>query len=167
MNQRKIIFIDFDGVLNTTRNVWNRKHQDLPLSDKYGYLFDPVAVANLAKIIEKTGAEIVVSSSWKMYGLETIRQMWAERNLPYSIADVTPDAVITFDLDSFATADGCVGRGREIALWLENAPINTRYVIVDDVDDMLQVQKTFTVLVDSEVGITEADADRAIAILNR
>ena len=48
---RKIIFLDIDGVLNTC--WWDRK---TPV-DKYGYAFDPNAVANLAKIIseQRTG----------------------------------------------------------------------------------------------------------------
>ena len=33
--------------------------------DKYGYAFDPNSVANLKKIIDETGADIVISSSWK------------------------------------------------------------------------------------------------------
>ena len=31
--------------------------------DKYGYAFDPNSVANLKKIIDETGADIVISSS--------------------------------------------------------------------------------------------------------
>ena len=37
--------------------------------DEYGWVFDPVAVANLAHIIDETGADIVISSSWKFHGV--------------------------------------------------------------------------------------------------
>ena len=58
---KKVIFLDIDGVLNTSR--WHNQVESSKLQDEYGYLFDPVAVANLAKIIEETGADIVISSS--------------------------------------------------------------------------------------------------------
>ena len=49
----KVIFLDIDGVLNP--KWWDsKKHVDI-----YGVAFDPKAVANLAKIIEKTGAKIM------------------------------------------------------------------------------------------------------------
>ena len=78
------MFLDFDGVLNTC--WWERK---IPI-DKYGYAFDPNAVANLAKIIVETGADIVVSSTWKFMGLSEMQEMWEERSLPGKIIDITP-----------------------------------------------------------------------------
>ena len=54
---RKVIFLDIDGVLSP--RWWDSNKQ----SDNYGCLFDAKAVANFAKIIEKTDAQIVVSSS--------------------------------------------------------------------------------------------------------
>lgn len=67
---RKIIFLDIDGVLNTER--WHCQTASNELQDEYGYKFDPVAVTNLSKIIEETGADIVISSSWKFMGLSKI-----------------------------------------------------------------------------------------------
>ena len=57
----KVIFLDIDGVLSP--RWWDSNKQ----SDNYGCLFDAKPVANFAKI-EETGAEIVVSSSWKLMG---------------------------------------------------------------------------------------------------
>ena len=56
---KKVIFLDFDGVLNP--KWWNRGKP----SDKYGVLFEAKSVACLRKIINETGADIVISSSWK------------------------------------------------------------------------------------------------------
>ena len=72
----KVIFLDIDGVLNT--KYWHAQKE----KDQYGYTFDATAVANLAKIIEKTGADIVISSSWKCMGLAELRNMWVDRQLP-------------------------------------------------------------------------------------
>ena len=63
----KLIFLDFDGVLNHRRyNLYHNIHH-LPEKDEFGVLFDPDCVAALKHIIDETGAEIVVSSSWKDY----------------------------------------------------------------------------------------------------
>ena len=64
-NDYPIIFLDFDGVLNTEKYYCELKSKGLPSDDKYGQLFDPEAVANLRKIIDATDARIVVSSSWR------------------------------------------------------------------------------------------------------
>ena len=63
---RKIIFLDFDGVLDSDYYslVLFRKVESL--DDKYGTRFDPYCVQNLKHIIEETDADIVVSSTWKM-----------------------------------------------------------------------------------------------------
>lgn len=53
----KIIFLDFDGVLNSAS--YCRLHREP------GVLLDPTRMALLRRIIETTGAEIVLSTSWK------------------------------------------------------------------------------------------------------
>ena len=60
-NKKKIIFLDFDGVMDTAYydHVLNSKR--LPNYDEYGAVFDPECVRNLKYIIEQTGADIVVS----------------------------------------------------------------------------------------------------------
>ena len=57
----KVIFLDIDGVLNT--NNWYTQKGRNAIKDKYGYTFDPKSVANLKRIVEETGADIVISSS--------------------------------------------------------------------------------------------------------
>ena len=74
---RKVIFLDIDGVLNTGR--WHAQMGGNIPRDKYGYTFDPNAVANLKKILDETGAEIVISSSWKSFGFSELEDMWEVR----------------------------------------------------------------------------------------
>lgn len=48
-----------------------------------GTIFGPNCVLNLVKIIEKTGADIVVSSSWIYFmSYKDILDMWKHRNIP-------------------------------------------------------------------------------------
>ena len=61
----KIIFLDFDGVMDTAYYDHVLAKEGKPGNDKYGTIFDPYCVQNLKRIIDETGAKIVVSSSWK------------------------------------------------------------------------------------------------------
>ena len=56
-------------------------------------------------------------------------------------------------------------RGREIDMWLEGHPECTNYVILDDRSDFTEEQGPHYVHVDSNVGITDDDAEIAIMIL--
>lgn len=53
----KIVFLDFDGVLNHLEWASGQPHPRPP--------FDPACVRRVARICERTGARIVVSSSWR------------------------------------------------------------------------------------------------------
>ena len=164
---KKIIFLDIDGVINTKE--WHSKMTKDTPKDEYGYAFDPIAVANLAHIIDKIGADIVISSSWKFYGVPKLREMWKKRNLPGTILDITPNTIsdemlLNANLDEFQLG---VCRGNEIKEWLSrHEDIISNYVIIDDFDDMLSEQEDHVVLTESLIGITEWDAEKAIKILN-
>lgn len=168
MNERKLIFLDIDGVLNT--KWWYSQMDRNTHRDKYGYAFDPQAVANLRKIVEETGADIVISSSWKCMGLSQMEDMWKDRNLPGKIIGITPNSVsdellIDADIDSMELFHI---RGEEIKEWLKKHGKRVcNYVIIDDMDNMLPGQQSHFVQTNPEVGITEDDAEKAIAILNK
>ena len=156
-----IIFLDFDGVLNTNRKLTSLRCQSLPIMDNYCYLFDPEAVANLKTIIDATNAEIVVSSSWRCEGIDFLREMWGDRNMPGPITGVTPRYGATYGLEN--------RRGWEIEKYLamlrQSENTQRKYVIIDDYDSFLPHQQEFFIHTDSDVGITEADAEKAIKIL--
>lgn len=59
----KIIFLDFDGVLNTEHYQNYLYHEGKPWQDEHGAFFDPEAVEQLRRIIDITHADIVVESS--------------------------------------------------------------------------------------------------------
>ena len=51
---KKIIFLDFDGVLNTEHYQNYLMYQRLPWQDKHGAFFDPEAVRQLKRIVDVT-----------------------------------------------------------------------------------------------------------------
>ena len=164
---KKVIFLDFDGVLNTER--WHSQAIRGELKDEYGYRFDPIAVENLSRIIEETGAAIVISSSWKCMGLATMQKMWKDRQLPGKVIDITPNSVsdeflLNVDLNDM---DLLSIRGQEIKDWLiVKGGSDCNYVIFDDMNDVLQEQEAHFVWVDPAVGITKGNVAQAIRILD-
>ena len=165
---KKILFLDIDGVLNTERQHDRCVNEGIAPVDGFGYAFDPIAVANLKRIVKQTGAYIVISSSWKFWGLDAMQQMWANRNLPGKVIDVTPnnmsdEMLLSVDLEYM---DIPAGKGSEIKEWLSTKDHDViDYAILDDLPDMLPEQESHFVQTDPRVGITKDDADRIIEIL--
>ncbi len=164
----KIIFLDIDGVLAV----------QMQERDEYGSLFHPRFEQNLKRIIDETGAYIVVSSTWRHSGLEVLKEMWCKRGLPGTIIDITP--ILRFDKQ---TGDN-VPRGYEIRHWLDTCHridllddgIDS-YVILDDDTDMLLSQANNFVQCsgnmddedceDCGYGLTNKCTLKAIQILNK
>lgn len=150
----KIIFLDFDGVLNTEHYQGLLQYQGKPWQDEYGAFFDPKAVKQLKRIIDATDADIVVESSWKYLGLDAMKELWEVRNLPGTIIDITPSLLGK-------------NKGVEIASWLSKyAKQDIRYIIIDDEYVILDSQLPHFILTNPYEGITEEQANRAISMLN-
>ena len=166
-NMDKVIFLDIDGVLNT--KWWYTQMDRNTPKDKYGYAFDPRSVANLKKILDETGAEIVISSSWKSFGISELEDMWQDRGLPGKLIGITPNSVsdemlLNADLDHMELFHI---RGMEIKEWLDkHGKKVSHYVIIDDMDNFLPEQISHFVQTDPEVGISEDDVDKAVRLLN-
>lgn len=112
-----IVFLDIDGVLNNLGSVVG-----LGSPSKY---FDPVSVALVEKLCEETGAQIVVSSSWRtghaVHIKEDLRRCGAGC-LASRYFGETPRLNIA--------------RGGEVNAWLRDNSIGAgRYVILDDDSD--------------------------------
>lgn len=160
----KVIFLDFDGVLN----VIPQGHDD------YGGIFHPEFVDNLRRIIDETGAKLIISSTWRHMGLERLHQMWESRGYPGEIIGITPDLWRGVDDEEFGEK---MERGHEIQAILDQHTQISNYVILDDDDDMLQSQRGNFVrtsnninhpdCIDIGYGLTKECANRAIRILNR
>ena len=153
---RRIIFLDFDGVLNTEYYQGLLQFQGKQWQDQYGAFFDHTAVRQLKRIIDATGADIVVESSWKYLGLEAMQELWRVRDLPGRVIDITPSLT------------GNVSKGEEIAAWLsEHVTPDARYVIIDDEYVVLDSQIPYLIWTNPYEGLTEEQANWAISILHR
>lgn len=107
----KVVFLDIDGVLNCSKTKNPRK---------FPYVVDPKLLARLNKLLERTAAKVVLSSSWR---LDPIGIMAAKHwGVPF--IDACPD------LPKKA-------RSEEIVGWIAAHPKVSRFVVIDDEDDEL------------------------------
>ncbi len=129
----KVIFLDIDGVLNTTQtfiDIYEEYHQ----TKKRRVEIDLERVKLLKEIVEKTSAVIVMSSSWRFYGkmidgvllpihqkLEDLIQIFYFYGL--SIYDITP-------------SDKNGVRQKEIKEWLQNKKVESFIILDDDSYDL-------------------------------
>ena len=153
----KVIFLDFDGVMDTAYYDHVLNVKGMPESDKYGVVFDPNCIKNLKNIIDNTGADIVVSSTWKEFmSYKEILNMWNDRNLPGFVTDVTP------------IPPNRRNRGDEIDAWLNECKMDCQYVIIDDLHacNFNEHQIPRLLIVNPFCGLDEETAERAIVLLN-
>lgn len=157
----KIIFLDIDGVLNS--DIWY-KSQKLDESAKNALLhhLDPHAVHLLNKIVSKTKAKIVLSTTWRLhYSIEAIQKIFIEKGFTGDIIGKTPDLVNSND--NFI-------RGNEILKWCkDNENIIGKkyynfksYAIIDDKNDMLYWHKNNFFQTDRYCGLTPSKASEII-----
>ena len=120
-----VIFLDIDGVLCTPLSFRLNSLLRLPVERQR---FDPIALFWLRRLVKRTGAQLVLSSSWRN-GLY-VDDDWCRaitQNLYDRLArNKTPlmDATPIHDRGDKST---------EITAWLEQHP-HTRYIILDDND---------------------------------
>ena len=156
----KLIFLDIDGVLNTANYQTWRQLLGKDISDLHGHLFSPSAVRNLQRLVKWTNAKIILSSSWRLDGLDVMRRMWKERKMPGEIYDITP--YVNAREYPIAT------RGVEIQKWMQDSHCTkSPFVIIDDVDDFLDKQQKNVIMTNYRRGLTLFKALQAIIILNR
>ncbi|MBQ2521547.1 MAG: hypothetical protein II537_02450 [Bacteroidales bacterium] len=166
----RIIFLDFDGVLNT--EAWQRHciERGIPTEDGFGPAFDPESVAHLEEIVDAfPDTAVVITSSWKLDGIARMQRLWEKRSLPGKLLGITPDYVPKFDertFDDILQGILPVERGAEIKEWQKrNNATDCPYVILDDLQDFYPDQQAHFVEIDPRMGITAEDASRAIEIL--
>jgi len=146
---KKIIFLDFDGVITTVKSKWKLDEEKLNL---------------LGQILNKTNAEIVISSSWRSYDLEDTIKFITEKSyfVPFPFPFCDKVIGVTKHLTSRY-------RGEEIDLYMKENLHNQEfnYVILDDDSDMLESQKPNFVETDWEFGLQDDTVKQAIDILNK
>ncbi len=143
----KIIFLDFDGVLNNSEYL---KQQSEIVFDP----FDPENMRNLNYLFVETGARVVVSSEWRKF------------NMPLGIL-LAEQGFRGGDLEGLTPVLNGMPRGMEIQGWLiknKSKEIES-FVILDDRVDMGYISDRL-IQTDMATGLTKENAEQAIRMLN-
>ena len=151
----KYIFLDCDGVLNNinyTKKCY-KKNGKKPMS-MYCTPFDPYNLKNLTKIVRKTGANIVLTSTWRLdkEHMAVLRARLAEYGL--KIYD--------------QTSNFGMNRGAEISEWLkEHSKGKKSFVIIDDdtFDILPFFDRKYIIQTNTKYGLTFGDRIKAIKVL--
>lgn len=159
----KIIFLDVDGVLNCSTSK-SYCHDDI-----CGVItgIDSDKVKRLAKIVEATGAEIVLSSDWKD-GWSKYYTSSKPSHAKYLDNHLYKKGRLTIKDKTPSTHKGPWFRGEEILSYLRSHKDVENYVILDDTffeDFSIKEISEHLVLTDYKVGLTDADVEKAIRIL--
>lgn len=163
----KYIFLDIDGVIATPDTIENGMWA---LSMKRQIL--------LGKILEKTNAKIVLSSSWRKHTVKDTILYMIDQGFKYH------DEIVGITIRAYHYIEKgihlSIPRGVEIKQWLDahvhsnngkdfnrkKLNVDFTYCIIDDDNDMLLEQKDYFIKTNSEIGLTDELANKAIEILN-
>ena len=171
---KKVIFLDIDGVLNSSRTL----HEDISLEDDL--------ISNLKELVDKTGAKIILSSSWRLSTEAVATLMDRLDKFGLAISGMTCDGVdldwlekyefdatkkyldTKFDWDENRQIKITHDRGAEIFKWLHDHD-DCAYVILDDeIEDIKPYFSESAIVKTSyKTGLTKEDVKKAIQIINK
>lgn len=147
------ILLDIDGVMVTTPSWKPVKYLD----DNFA-AFDAAAVKFLNKIIQKTNASIILTTSHKS----------TFNNIEWK-AIFEKRGIKTNSIECLEKNYENLNRKEEILRWFKNRTDNDNYVIIDDDKSLnglsTDIKKNF-IMTDKHIGINEEVATDAIEILN-
>ena len=153
----KVIFLDIDGVLNTSGYYSFAYQKNFKVRDNNGTIFDPECIKNLNEITDRTGAKIVISSAWRTLGIQKLKQIFSDRGITGEIIDCTPIGTID---DLFFC------RGQEIEHWLTYNGFPEKVAVLDDQSLGKNYKWKYFFQTDATSGITEEIKNRVIEHLN-
>jgi hypothetical protein len=176
----KVIFLDIDGVMNCQEEMLAMLEQNPKVHSRVD-LPSPAKCKLLKQLVDETGAEIVLSSSWRcsLNGIQEVMDSLKPYNL--SLVGVTPRCVSKskfkdtiyenikprhcYYRNEFCR-DEVEDRGAEIAYWLLKHSDVTNFVILDDESsDIIEWFPNNLVKTDLLNGLTEEKVLECIKIL--
>ena len=153
-----VVALDFDGVINCEETYRSASRGALIYTASEGYSASLIVrdlVARVQRVCDETGAGVVVVSAWRAF--------FPADALARLLRGAGPMAPFL----------GVVGRGMEpgdprgaaLLEWLDERPEVTRWCVIDDDTRAYGDARFAGRCVHPRDGITEADADAAVAIL--
>ena len=155
----KVIFLDVDGVLNDN-------HTTEMCKDFVG--IDKEKVQRLKKIVDSTGAIIVLTSDWKEGWMPNGQYLHSR----YPFAEYLDSKLAEAGLHAFDKTKEAVSsqRGAGIIAWISMFPEITNYIVLDD--EMFKDYRRYgiyprhLILTDEDKGLTDNEVLTAVITLN-
>lgn len=159
MNTIRVVFLDFDGVLNSREYRSTRP----PLDPRFGWgtpehedwSLDKAAILRLNRLAELPDVGIVVSSMWRLRrGRADLRGLLMRNGFTGKLIDKTPALNKP--------------RGVEVREWLRaTARKVTSFAILDDDDDFYEFGSDRLVLTSGDYGLLDEHVDKAIETIDK
>lgn len=125
----KYIFLDIDGVMATHKEYSTKKSSKRYLTEFDVYPYNEKCVSILNKILEKTDAEIILSSDWSLhFNMEQMDKIFKHNGIIKSPIDYVKQLALKMSMYNHTN------RGYSIDEYLAYHPEVTDYVIIDDLD---------------------------------
>lgn len=154
---KPIIFLDFDGVVET---IYWEKAKDGTWSyniHKSGReeLNNKQAIGWLNELYNKIPYDIVVSSTWRMgMSVDELQNLLRRSGFNHSIKVIGKTPVLYQQ------------RGLEIQEWIDTAEFKGKFIIIDDDSDMCHLLPLL-VRCDCQLGFTIYDYNKALTLLTK
>ena len=165
----KVIFTDWDGVLNSgawAREACRRMASVLPpftAEQEADGELEPAKIALLNQAIERTGAKVVVSSSWRGADDETRQRcldIFYAGGLMGEVVGQTPHARIHRGMHASCRET----RAAEIRAWLADHPEVTAFAILED--EHIGWEGPEMVRTSGRYGIEQEHVEQVVALLS-
>lgn len=136
MSERKVLFLDFDGVTHSYKDI------------KKNLFFMPAICERLDALCKEFDLEVVVTSSWRLFHpLEDMKEM---------LQPIEARRIVGVTVDG-----GKQNRGWEVQQWLKENKDVSKFVILDDYDEGIsELFGENFVKTDPDKGLTGMDATK-------
>ncbi len=143
-----IIFLDVDGVLNSTNNLVEVSKRNKRPYSGYDYPFDMICILNLVYLVIFTDSRIVITSTWRKDEIGK---------------NVLLNELRKYDLDNRVIGYTRIlhNREEEIKDYLRSMDIPIRFIILDDDSDFDEL-KDYLIQTDYHTGLSFDDAEEGI-----
>ena len=144
-----IIFLDVDGVLNSTNKLISVYNKTRKPHSGYNYPFDEKCLENLRILVQLTNSKLVITSTWRMddVGLNILLNTLRIYNLDKEVIGYTPILGTKRELEI-----------KEFLSTLDNDP---NFIILDDDSDFKELLP-FLIKTNIQTGLSRNNVESAV-----
>lgn len=155
----KILFLDVDGVLNSTNFALSERNKN-----PGGIMgMDYLAVDLLRNIVLKTNCKIVLSSTWRIFKWDVFVKELQKHDPTNLILNSTIGTTPNRNVHPEMSPQD--NRGLEIQKWIDENNFTGSFVIVDDDSNMAHLSGNF-IKTEFKTGLTKKNEEEIILKLN-